>query len=149
MGFILEKMGMDYEECIDKGLLRKREDAKNWANKEIKIARKFIKQAKQIILTGAYESTEMIAYTSVFHSARALLYFHGVTERSHYCIFVALLHFYSNDHDFYEMVKTADMMRRGREETSYGGKIVYKEEAEFSVKFADSFLRAVKKKLKM
>jgi uncharacterized protein (UPF0332 family) len=50
-----------------------------------------------------YEIAEIAAYNSAFHSARALLFAEDYTQRSHYCLNIALRHLYSKDDEILEL----------------------------------------------
>ena len=140
-------MGMSYEYCIEKGLIVKNNESKDWVNKELDIAKRFLGQSIIILKTKAFESTEMIAYTSVFHSARALLYSYGYAEKSHYCVFIMLMHISKGDTNLVNELKTANCLRSGRHDTIYGGKTVNEKEANFSVEFAGKFMKLIKSKI--
>ncbi len=130
----------NFEYCINNNLINKNKDAKNWVKKELDIAKEFYTQAKKIIKTGAYESTEMIAYVSIFHSTRALLYAKGYSEKSHFCTFMTVLELYNTNSELCELIKQGDNVRRSREETTYGGKTVNEKEANYVLRLSKHIL---------
>ena len=89
---------------------------------------------------------EIAAYNSGFHSARALLFVRGYTERSHYCLGVALKCLYKKD-EIIKALNTFDKIRLSRHNVMYGGILITREEAEFVIKFAEEFLEIVKKQV--
>ncbi|MEM4272282.1 MAG: HEPN domain-containing protein [Candidatus Bilamarchaeaceae archaeon] len=135
---------MDYEDCTEKMLIRKNPDARGWSGKEIALAEKFSGQAQKIYAAGAFEMAEVAAYTSIFHSGRALLFSKGHTEKSHYCLFLALGRLYSDDKTLSGEIREASRLRESRHEARYGGKGVTAQEAEYSIQFAKRFLESVK-----
>ena len=93
-----------------------------------------------------YEMAEMAAYNSAFHAARALLFAKGYTERSHFCLGVALRDLYIGK--IIDLLKTFDKIRLSRHNVQYGGALVSKEEAVFVIDFARDLLDAAKTELK-
>ncbi|MHA1859550.1 MAG: HEPN domain-containing protein [Candidatus Asgardarchaeia archaeon] len=137
---------MNFESCIEKDLIRRNENAKNWVEKEILIAEQFLNQAKRILEIGAYESSEVIAYNAMFHSVRALLYSMGYTEKSHYCLFVAVVKLL-DDEKLVELIKEANMYRERRHGISYGGMETDAEEAKNAIRVAVELIRRIKRRL--
>jgi uncharacterized protein (UPF0332 family) len=88
---------------------------------------------------------EMAAYNSSFHAARALLFAKGYTERSHFCLGVALRGLYKGK--ILDLLKTFEKIRLSRHNVQYGGALVKEDEAAFVIEFAQDFLDAVKKEL--
>ena len=87
----------------------------------------------------------MAAYNSAFHAARALLFAKGYTERSHFCLGVALRGLYSGK--IIDLLKIFDKIRLSRHNVQYGGALVSEDEAEFVIEFARDFLIAAKTEL--
>ncbi len=137
---------MKFEECIDKGLIKKDPGATGRVGNSLKIAERFLKSARKNLETEEYEMTEIAAYNSGFHSARALLFAKGYTERSHYCLGAALRHLYKKD-EVAKSLNTFDKIRLSRHNVMYGGTLITREEAEFVIKFAEEFLEIVKSQL--
>jgi uncharacterized protein (UPF0332 family) len=138
---------MDFNDCIEKGFIKPNERAKQWVTKELQSAKKFLDQAESIMTIDAYESAELIGYSAIFHSARALLYSKGYTERSHYCLFTALLKLYSAG-DTHELLKEADKIRVAKHDIAYGGRDVLGEEVEHSLKVAKRLYALANKEVK-
>ena len=57
----------------------------------LQLAGQYILKAKKIFKAGVFDIAFTTAYTSMFHTARALLYRKGLKERSHYCLIAFLL----------------------------------------------------------
>jgi uncharacterized protein (UPF0332 family) len=137
---------MNFEECIRKNLIRENNDAKEWIGNELNAADKFLVQAKVILNAEQYEAAEIIAYTSIFHLARALLYSKGYSEKSHYCLFAAMDELFGKE--LGELGRKAHYLREARHIAVYGGKTVSKEEAGHAVSLAEDFRKATEKILR-
>ena len=81
---------MRFEECLDKGLIKKDPLASERVESSLMIAERFLRSSNRNLEIDEYEMAEMAAYNSAFHAARALLFAKGYTERSHFCLGVAL-----------------------------------------------------------
>ena len=138
---------MNVEECLAEGLLKKTDPDRKKALRSLELSAHKIEIAKRELKAGIYENVVISAYTSMFHSARALLYRDGYKERSHYAIFVYLNEKYTDKmerrylHEF-------NSLRMERHELMYGlEKLpeILKAEAESVVEIAEGFLEQVKK----
>jgi uncharacterized protein (UPF0332 family) len=74
------------KDCFREGLLRKTARSKEKAWRSIEVAKKWLEEAKKNINIGAFNSSMISSYLAMFHSARAILFFDGFREKSHYCI---------------------------------------------------------------
>ncbi len=75
-----------YIDCERKGLLRRIPASKEQANESIHTAKLWIEEAEKNIQGGAYRSSVISSYMSMFHAARAILFCDGYREKSHFCI---------------------------------------------------------------
>lgn len=76
----------DYQSCLDKGLLRRVPASQENAAQSLRTAGRWLEEARKGIRGEAYNSSVMASYTAMFHSARAVLFFDGFREKSHFCI---------------------------------------------------------------
>jgi uncharacterized protein (UPF0332 family) len=76
----------DYQSCIDKGLLRPVPASRENAGRSLKTAHRWLEEAMRGFEGGAFNSSVLASYTAMFHSARAVLFFDGFREKSHFCI---------------------------------------------------------------
>ncbi|HEY9206055.1 MAG TPA: HEPN domain-containing protein [Candidatus Methanoperedens sp.] len=76
----------DFESCIKEGLLRNIPPSKEKAEESIKAGFRWLEEAEKDLRIEAFNSSVLSSYLAMFHSARALLYFDGYREKSHYCI---------------------------------------------------------------
>jgi uncharacterized protein (UPF0332 family) len=109
------------------------------------IAERFLRSSNRNLEIDEYEMAEMAAYNSAFHAARALLFAKGYTERSHFCLGVALRGLYRGK--IIDLLKTFDKIRLSRHNVQYGGALVSEDEAVFVIDFARDFLVAAKAEL--
>ena len=87
-------MAFKYKDCLEKGLLRKIPPSKDKALGSIKKAEKWFDEAKKSLKTKALDSSVLASYLVFFHSARAVLFFDGIREKSHACIALYLEEMY-------------------------------------------------------
>jgi uncharacterized protein (UPF0332 family) len=76
----------DYQSCIEKGLLRPVPASKENAARSLKTANRWLEEARKGFKGDAFNSSVLASYTAMFHSARAILFFDGFREKSHFCI---------------------------------------------------------------
>lgn len=136
---------MRFQECLDKGLIKQDSLAGERVEGSLIIAERFLRSSNRNLEIDEYEMTEMAAYNSSFHAARALLFAKGYTERSHFCLGVALRGLYKGK--ILDLLKTFDKIRLSRHNVQYGGALVKEDEAAFVIEFAQDFLDAAKKEL--
>ena len=136
---------MRFEECLDKGLIKKDPMASERIESSLVIAERFLRSSNRNLEIDEYEMAEMAAYNSAFHAARALLFAKGYTERSHFCLGVAIKGLYRGK--TVDLLKTFDKIRLSRHNVQYGGALVSKDEAVFVIDFARDFLIAAKMEL--
>jgi uncharacterized protein (UPF0332 family) len=136
---------MRFEECLEKGLIKKDPSAGERAESSLMIAERFLRSSNRNLEIDEYEMAEMAAYNSAFHAARALLFAKGYTERSHFCLGVALGGLYKGK--IIDHLKTFDKIRLSRHNVQYGGALVSQDEAAFVIDFARDFLNAAKTEL--
>ncbi|MDD4447498.1 MAG: HEPN domain-containing protein [Methanothrix sp.] len=77
---------MNLERCLQEGLIKRDQTARDRVENSFKIAEKFIRSAEKNREIGENEMAEIAAYNFAFHSARGLLFAKGYVERSHYCL---------------------------------------------------------------
>lgn len=135
---------MTFDDCLEKGLIRRAADAKSRVKQSLLIADKFLKSAEKNLDIGENEVCEIIAYNALFHYARALLFNKGYLERSHACLFLALERLYP---EYKELLERADKIRMERHNLQYGGMMAEGEAPTFVLEFVREFANCVKKTL--
>ncbi len=139
---------MNYNDCLSEGQIKINPETKNWVDKELNSAEMFLHQSELIINTNAYESCSIVAYSSMFHSTRSLLYSKGFSEKGHYCLFQYVLHLFKDNKELVPLLKIANMFRKTRQDIAYDSLNTSKEEAEEAIKTAKELFTLVKEILK-
>jgi len=127
---------MSFEDCIGKGLIKKSPNTLQRIKQSMKLGDDFLKSAQKNFEISEYVVCELIAYTALFHYARALLFKKGHIERSHACLFIALKKFYPGEKELFEK---ADKIRIERHNLQYSGLTTDKESALFVLDFVKEF----------
>jgi len=140
---------MNFKDCLRNGLIKKDASAKDRVKKSIEIATRFLHSSKKNIDMEEFEMAAIAAYNSIFHSARSLLFNNGYIERSHVCLIVALRVLYDKNQPLLDLLNTFDKIRISRHNIQYGGSLVNKEEAEFVLDFAKTFLEKTEEIIKL
>jgi uncharacterized protein (UPF0332 family) len=81
---------MDLEECLEKGLLKRIKIDEGRIKKELNESRKDFLDAQASFKDGKFKWAIIQCFYSIFHSARAVLFFSGLKERSHLALLVFL-----------------------------------------------------------
>ena len=77
---------IEFQDCIEQGLLRKMVPSLEKARKGLRKAQIFLAQAKRAFDVKAYDSCLMTCYQAIFLSAKAVLFKDGYREKSHACV---------------------------------------------------------------
>jgi uncharacterized protein (UPF0332 family) len=83
-----------FEDCLKSSKIKKFSRGKSLAPKEIRLAEEDLKIAQKSLKDRNYRWCIIQIYYSMFHSARALLYFKNYREHSHYCLIQAIRELY-------------------------------------------------------
>jgi len=86
---------MKLRECFEKRLLRRIAPDMEKAKKSLEMSIKKLEEAKKALEYNLLDSCMIMAYTAMFHAARALLYKDGIQEKSHLCLIIYLREKYS------------------------------------------------------
>lgn len=136
---------MRLSECFERRLLRHERPDLEKSRRSVEVAEAKIKQARRASEVGLLDATVILAYTAMFHAARAILFRDGIVEKSHPCVIEYLREKYVKTGRLSEaFTNTLDHMRIDRHETLYGLETESSEkEAEYSLAKAGEFLSAV------
>ena len=80
----------EFNSCLGKNKIVKFPPAKKLVARELKAAQDDLKAAGESLKGDREKWATVQAYYAMFHTARALLYFKGYREKSHYCLIVAM-----------------------------------------------------------
>ena len=118
---------------------------KNKIKGSLEIANKFLERAEGNFKMEYYDVAFTLAYNSIFHSARALLFSLGVKERSHFAMLKFLIEKFKENKELYDSLIIADSYRVSRHAIQYDGEMCSKLDAEEAILDARKFLKSVKK----
>ena len=138
------------EDCIKAKLLRKIPPSTEKAERSIKISRKWLIESEKNLKNNTFNSSILSSYLAMFHSARAILFFDGFREKSHYCIARYLEEKYVNK-KFLEnkWINLLDHYRNLRHNGQYSiSFFTTKKEAENALYIAKEFVERMNKLLK-
>ena len=141
---------MKLKECFEKRLLRRERPDLEKSERSMEVAETKLDEAGEALSHKLFDATIILAYTAMFHAARAILFRDGVVEKSHICLVEYLRETYVNTGKLSEAtVNTIDALRIDRHETLYGldAKSNAKE-AKYSLEKAKEFLGTIKKLMK-
>lgn len=140
---------MRLNECFRKRLLRRERPNLEKSKRSIEVAEAKLNEAKRAFSHGLLDATIVLAYTTMFHAARAILFKDGIVEKSHVCLIEYLKEKYVNTGRLSgSLINTLDSIRIDRHETLYGLETESSEkDAEYCLNKANEFLSTVKNTL--
>jgi len=77
---------MNVRECFEKRLLWEDRPDLRRSDRSMEVAEAKLEEAEKALVYGLLDATVILAYTAMFHAARAVLFRDGVIERSHICL---------------------------------------------------------------
>jgi uncharacterized protein (UPF0332 family) len=132
---------MTLRECFEQGLLVRSKASRDKASQSIASSRNCLQKARDNLKIDNADVAVVMAYTSMFHAFRALLFADGVNERSHVCM---LEYVKSKFPELRNLVVEADAYRRFRHTALYGLEVLVSEEdASASIKLAEEIRGSV------
>ncbi|MFH0986765.1 MAG: HEPN domain-containing protein [Candidatus Micrarchaeota archaeon] len=132
-------------ELLGKKLLLRTEPSMDKAIKSIEVSEKYLIKAKANFKINLYDVAVLLAYSSMFHAARALLFKEGFKERAHWAVVEYLRSRYSSELSE-PTINKLDTFRILRHSTAYGlDSETDSEEAKMMLEFAAEFIEKVKK----
>ena len=143
-GKFMNKQSVFFEKCLKHQKIRSFSRGKILAPKEINLAKADLDRGVKTFKEGDFKWATIQAYYSMFHSARALLYYRNYREKSHACLIEAIRIFYVQEGKIgYWLIETMQEAKRLREEADYYGE--YSEStARNLISKADEFLSKAK-----
>ena len=88
---------LKFQRCLNKNKIKTFSNGPKLVFKEMKVALKDWKSAKESLKNNNYKWSTIQSYYSMFHVARALLFNKGYREKSHYCLVIAIRELYVNE----------------------------------------------------
>ena len=141
---------MTLEDCYERRQLRSSRPDPLKAKMSISTAESHLTEAENLAKAGFKKVAVVIAYASMFHAGRALLFKDGVIEKSHYCLVVYLREKYViNGKLSNELITVMDAFREERQDVMYGLEIpeLDKNDEKLAIENARKMIKEVKKLL--
>ena len=137
---------MDVKECLENGLLKKDKPDINKAKRSIEIAKSKLGKAEQLLEFEICDMALVNCYSSMFHSARALLFKDGFKEKSHYAVYVYLKERYYSKIEL-KFLNELNILRLDRHEVFYALEEPELDKAGLkkSIKLAGEFIESINK----
>jgi len=136
---------MSISALIEKGLIKKIRVYPEKIEGSIKLAERFLKKAEGNFKIGYWDIAFVLAYSSMFHTGRALLFKKGFAERSHYAMICALKLLYKENIEIKKFLEILNSYRIARHGIQYSGELCSKDDAEEVLRDAKEFLNLIKK----
>ena len=135
---------MKIEDLIENKLIKRISVTPERIQSSLKLAERFLERAKGNLKIGYFDTAFILAYMSMFHSARALLFKNGFMDRTHYGMIEALKEIYKKEVEIHQHLEILDSYRIARHGIQYSGDLCSKTDAEESIEDATRFLQVVK-----
>jgi uncharacterized protein (UPF0332 family) len=141
------RVGSEFAQLLKERKLVRARINRRMVLKEIKGAEMDLRDARDSLDDRKYKWATVQAYYSMFHSARALLYNHGLREKSHHALSVALRELFSNKIGI-ELIDRFEQSMELRQEADYG--LIFSEEgATETIEGAEKLLEKAKQLLRI
>jgi len=139
------------ENLLEEGQLMRITPNIEKTKKSLQLAKNKLEKAKEEYNAQIFDSALISAYTSMFHSARALLFKDGFKERTHYAVYQYIREEY-RDKISIKYINELNILRTIRHKVIYGdekieGKEIQEAEAKDAIKVGKEFLDIVGKLL--
>ncbi|MFH1224611.1 MAG: HEPN domain-containing protein [Candidatus Diapherotrites archaeon] len=131
---------MKISELVEKGHLIRCLPGRREIDGSLALSERFLEKAKGNEKIEYYDIALSLAYQSMFHAARALLFKNGCKERSHKAVVIALKEIYGKEKELARLIEALDAYRISRHAIQYSGAGCSKEDAEEAIKDARKFL---------
>ncbi|NYZ76927.1 HEPN domain-containing protein [Candidatus Micrarchaeota archaeon] len=141
---------MSLEDCYERRQLRTSRPDPLKAKMSISTAESHLTEAERLAKAGFRNVAVVVAYASMFHAGRALLFKDGVIEKSHYCLAVYLREKYVTGGKLSnELISVMDAFREERQDVMYGLETpeLNKDDENAAIENARKMIKEVKKLL--
>lgn len=112
-------MTKEIDRLFNEKLLKRIGKDSEKVNSSLSTAESKLDEAKRLFSAEFYGNALLNVYTSMFHSARALLYSEGIQEKSHYAVYVYLRENF-RDKIPLSLLNSFNRLREERHEILYG-----------------------------
>ena len=135
---------MKIESYFKAGLLRREKVDMDEIRGSLELAERFLERAKGNMRIKYFDVAFTLAYNSMFHSARALLFSFGVKERSHFAMIEFLKEKFKDNEKIFRFLVVLDSYRMTRHGIQYRGEFCSELDAKEAIRDAEEFLEVVK-----
>jgi len=135
---------MKIESYFKAGLLRREKVDMDEIRGSLELAERFLERAKGNMRIKYFDVAFTLAYNSMFHSARALLFSFGVKERSHFAMIEFLKEKFEDNEKISQFLTILDSYRISRHAIQYRGEFCSELDAKEAIKDAKEFLEIIK-----
>ncbi len=135
---------MNLKELEEKGLIRKSRIERDEIEGSLAMADRFLQRAKSNMEMSFFDVAFLLAYNSMFHAARALLFKMDYKERGHFAMIAALKELYPTDPELLGYLDVIDSYRTSRHAIQYSGELGSELDSAEAIRDAGKFLAYVK-----
>ncbi len=138
---------MRLKDCFEKGLLRRVPKNPDIVRNTMEMAESDLVEAQTTYSSGSHVWAVVQAYTSMLNCARAILFFNGIKEKSHFCTVEYLRANYYRDYG--DLIDKLDTLRRERHLSLYDSRDhVTSEKVQERIEWCKDFFEKTKEILK-
>jgi len=83
---VMKLKTFNFQDCIKEGLIRNIPSSTDKSNASINASLRWLQESEKGLKNGMFNSSVLASYLGMFHAARAILFYDGFREKSHYCI---------------------------------------------------------------
>lgn len=139
---------MRIEDFFREGMLKKSRIDNKEIEGSIELSKRFLERTKGNLMIKYPDVAFILAYNSMFHCARALLFSEGIKERSHFAMIAYLRERFKGDEKLSYFLNILDSYRIARHCIQYRGDLCSEIDAEEAIKDASEFLKIVQEYFK-
>ncbi|MDD4251036.1 MAG: HEPN domain-containing protein [Candidatus ainarchaeum sp.] len=134
---------MNFEECLNKGFIKKDSSMENKVLVSINKSKKFLSAISVNINAELFDVAVIVGYSSIFCCNQALLFKKGYSERSHSCLVLAVRKLYANQIELISFLNAIDDLRFTRHRIQYSGLDADLEMCDFVKTLANGYFQVV------
>jgi uncharacterized protein (UPF0332 family) len=136
---------MDLKECFERGYLKQVAVEKGKIENSFNLSEHFLSRARGNLGMEYNDVAFMMAYNSMLHTAKALLFSKGYSERNHFCMIALLQSEFTGEVS--KFLDILDSYRVARHSIQYRGASCALTDAKEAIDDAEKFLKLAKKEL--
>ncbi|MDE1868691.1 MAG: HEPN domain-containing protein [Candidatus Micrarchaeota archaeon] len=133
------------DELLGKGLIKRSVEDPAAVSGSIKIAERYLDLAERNMEINLFDAAFLLAYSSMFHAGRALLFAKGYKERGHYAVVVALKTIYKDDQGSRHLLELLNGYRLTRHAIQYNGDLGSEIDASEAIRDSEKIIECAKR----